>query len=63
MKRMPKFEVYQDAVGEFRWRLLASNKKIVAEGGEGYKTKNGAKNAVKSLQNYQLVECVVELPA
>lgn len=33
-----KFEVYQDARGEFRFRLKAGNGEIVATG-EGYKTR------------------------
>lgn len=35
-----KFEVYQDKNGEFRFRLKASNKKIIATG-HSYKTKKG----------------------
>jgi len=33
-----KFEVYQDIKLEWRWRLVARNKKIIADSGEGYKT-------------------------
>ena len=39
MKRTPKFEVYQDAIDEWRWRLRASNGKIIADGAESYKRK------------------------
>jgi uncharacterized protein YegP (UPF0339 family) len=46
---MPKFEVYQDAVGEWRWRLKASNGQVVASG-EGYKSKAGAKRGCEALQ-------------
>ena len=63
MKRLPKFQIYEDVGGEFRWRLVAANKNIVANSGEGYKTKAGAKKAVASLQKHQLVEFEVELPA
>lgn len=31
-----KFEVYQDARKEWRWRLRASNNSIIAVPGEGY---------------------------
>lgn len=31
-----KFETYIDARGEWRWRLRASNGKIIADSGEGY---------------------------
>ena len=37
LKRKYHFEIYADAKGEFRFRLVASNGRIVAEGGEGYK--------------------------
>jgi len=36
----PQFEVYQDKKGEWRWRLKASNSKIIADSGEGYKEKS-----------------------
>lgn len=36
-----KFEIYQDAKGEHRFRLKASNGEIVAIG-EGYSTRAGA---------------------
>ena len=37
-----KFEVYQDKRGEWRWRRLASNGKIVGAASEGYKAKKDA---------------------
>ncbi len=45
-----KFELYKDAKGEFRWRLLASNGQVIANGGEGYKTKESAKNGIESVK-------------
>lgn len=30
------YHVYQDAQGQWRWRLLAANRQIVAVSGEGY---------------------------
>jgi len=30
------YEIYRDATGEWRWRLIASNHRIVACSGEGY---------------------------
>ena len=46
---MAKFEIYSDAAGEFRWRLKASNGRIVASG-EGYKTHAGAVRGTQALQ-------------
>ncbi len=45
-----KFELYKDPKGEFRWRLLASNGQVIANGGEGYKTKESAKNGIESVK-------------
>jgi uncharacterized protein YegP (UPF0339 family) len=33
------FRVYKDAAGEWRWRLVAGNGRLVAESGEGYQHK------------------------
>lgn len=33
----PSFLIYLDTRGEFRWRLQASNAKVIADSGEGYK--------------------------
>ncbi|MBR3438635.1 MAG: YegP family protein [Clostridia bacterium] len=45
----PKFELYTDKSGEFRFRLKAKNDEIIATG-EGYKTKAGCKNGIKSIK-------------
>ena len=37
--RRAKLEIYRDAKREWRWRLRASNGRIVADGGEGYRRK------------------------
>jgi uncharacterized protein YegP (UPF0339 family) len=44
-----KFELYKDARGEFRWRLIAPNGQTIASG-EGYKTKDSAKNGIESVK-------------
>jgi uncharacterized protein len=45
-----KFELYKDSKGEFRWRLVASNGQTIATGGEGYKSKDSAKNGIESVK-------------
>ncbi len=45
----PKFEVYQDKAGEFRFRLKARNGQIVATG-ESYKQLTGCLNGVDSIK-------------
>lgn len=47
-----EFHVYEDAAGEHRWRLLASNDRIVADSGEGYATSDGADDAVDRVREY-----------
>ena len=48
-KKNPKFEVYTDKSGEFRFRLKASNGEIVAQG-EGYKAKASCLNGIESVK-------------
>ena len=45
----PKFEVYTDKAGEFRFRLKATNGEIIATG-EGYKAKAGCLNGIESIK-------------
>lgn len=45
----PKFEVYQDKAGEYRFRLKARNGEIIAVS-EGYKAKAGCLNGVESVR-------------
>lgn len=45
----PKFELYVDNAGEYRFRLKAKNGQIIATG-EGYKSKDGALNGIDSVK-------------
>lgn len=47
----PHFELYEDKGGEWRWRMIASNGRIVADSGEGYSSKSGARSAIKNVQS------------
>jgi uncharacterized protein YegP (UPF0339 family) len=44
-----KFELYNDARGEFRFRLKAGNGEVIATS-EGYKTKASAENGIESVK-------------
>ncbi len=46
---MPKFEIYKDAAGKFRWRLKAPNGETIATG-EAYESKDGCKNGIQSVK-------------
>lgn len=45
----PKFEIYTDKAGEFRFRLKARNGEIILSS-EGYKAKASCKNGVESVR-------------
>ena len=56
----PKFELYQDKAGEFRFRLKARNGEIIATS-EGYKTKDACDNGIDSVRrNAPEAEVVTE---
>lgn len=48
-QKHPKFEVYLDKAGEYRFRLKAKNGEIIATG-ESYKAKAGCLNGIDSIK-------------
>ena len=48
-KTCPKFEIYLDKSGLFRYRLIASNGESIAMSESGYKSKSGCLNGIKSV--------------
>lgn len=48
-QKNPKFEIYKDKAGEYRFRLKATNGQIIAVG-EGYKALAGCKNGIESVK-------------
>lgn len=48
-EKHPKFEIYKDKAGEFRFRLKATNGQIIAVG-EGYKALAGCMNGIESVK-------------
>ena len=49
VQKHPKYEVYLDKAGEYRFRLKARNGEIIATG-EGYKAKAGCMNGIDSIK-------------
>lgn len=45
----PKYEVYFDTAGKYRYRLLASNGQNVAMAEDGYATKAGCMNGIDAI--------------
>ena len=44
------FELYEDSAGDYRWRLRHSNGNILADSGEGYASKQKAKQGIESVK-------------
>ncbi len=44
------FELYEDEGGKFRWRLRHENGNIIADGGQGYASKQKAKQGMRSVR-------------
>ncbi len=58
-EKNPKFEVYKDKSGEFRFRLKASNGQVIATG-EGYKALSGCMNGIESVKKNAVDAEIVE---
>ncbi|MFB6091928.1 MAG: HVO_2922 family protein [Haloquadratum sp.] len=44
------FEVFRDKAGQYRWRLVHANGNIIADSGEGYASKQKAKQGIRSVK-------------
>ena len=58
-EKNPKFEIYSDKAGEFRFRLKASNGQIIAVS-EGYTSKANCKNGIESVKKNSVNAPVIE---
>jgi uncharacterized protein YegP (UPF0339 family) len=43
---MGTFVIYKDTSGQYRWRLLASNNKIIADSAESYLNKTDCEHGI-----------------
>jgi len=59
MSAMPKFEIYQDTAGKYRFRLKAANGEVIAVG-EAYESKDGCKNGIESIKTNAPIAEIVE---
>jgi len=48
---MYRFQVYADHRGEYRWRLISSNGRTVADSGEGYSSRQAARDAAQRIKD------------
>lgn len=44
----PRVDVYEDAAGEWRWRLVAGNGETIADSSEGYDSSPNAERALNT---------------
>ncbi|SDY47016.1 HVO_2922 family protein [Halobellus clavatus] len=49
-----RFEVYEDAGGEYRWRLRHRNGNLIASSGEGYTARHNAQKGMQSVRRNAL---------
>lgn len=49
-----RFYIYRDSKGEYRWRLLARNGKIIADSGGSYKEKRNCMKAIRTIRVWSL---------
>jgi uncharacterized protein YegP (UPF0339 family) len=47
MKAVYNFYPYKDAVDEWRWQLISTNGRIVADSGEGYSSLSAVREAAQ----------------
>lgn len=45
------FEVFEDAAGKWRWRLLHDNGNIIADSGEGYASRQKCEQGLQSVKD------------
>ena len=58
-QKHPKFEIYQDKAGEYRFRLKARNGEIIAVS-EGYKAMTSCQNGIESVRKNAADSEIVE---
>jgi uncharacterized protein YegP (UPF0339 family) len=45
------FHTYQDSAGDWRWRLISTNGRIVADSGEGYSSLHAVREAAQRVKD------------
>ena len=57
--RRAKLEIYRDGRGEWRWRLRASNGRILADSSEGYRRRASVRKAVERVRSILATDALV----
>lgn len=50
--KFPRFEIYQDKAGEYRFRLYASNGELLCISEDGYASKDSCKKGIQSVAKW-----------
>ncbi|MBQ2804537.1 MAG: DUF1508 domain-containing protein [Clostridia bacterium] len=50
--KYPKFELYMDKAGKYRYRLFAKNGELICSSEGGYASKDGCKKGIQSLAKW-----------
>ena len=59
--KFPKFEIYQDKAGEYRFRLYASNGELLCISEDGYASKDSCKKGIHSVAKWaQTADIIAE---
>lgn len=56
----PKFEIYMDKAGKYRYRLKASNGELICTSEDGYASKDSCKKGIASLAKWAVEAEVVK---
>ena len=56
-----KIKIYRDSADDYRWRLLGSNGRIIADSAEGYISKRNCELAVERFKALASEAAVVEV--
>lgn len=55
-----QFTIYQDGEGEWRWALVHQNGRTLADGGQGYASKQKAEQGVEAVKRTAADAYVIE---
>ena len=47
---MAEFQLYKDKAGEFRWRFVSTNGRVISASSEGYARKTGAVRSIEIMK-------------
>ena len=57
---MAQFELYKDNAGEYRWRFVSTNGRIIATSSEGYVAKGDCQNGIDLVKREAQAAPVIE---